>query len=116
MGSALGSRGSREGGDGRCIEQLLGERIAALHLPIPLFDKRRVKCYPCCRKRFLITCQPVSRCVPSLWPVDKGNAAVAQSNQMLDGQGGACAVIGVAHCPGVLAKLRAGGFDAAQWS
>ena len=31
-------------------------------------------------------------------------------------QGGACVVIGVAHCPGVLARLRAGGFDATQWS
>jgi hypothetical protein len=31
-------------------------------------------------------------------------------------EGGACAVIGVAHCPGVLARLRAGGFDATQCS
>jgi TraB family protein len=30
--------------------------------------------------------------------------------------GGACVVIGVAHCPGVLAKLQAGGFEVSQLS
>ena len=47
---------------------------------------------------------------------DFGPAVLAERMASDLEQGGACVVIGVAHCPGVLARLRAGGFDATQWS